>query len=389
MVQIRLNNGKTFDVTWEDSGRTVKELRQTISAKLDGISLDEAKMVHRGQVMNDEFPTSKYGITENSIIFVVVKNLKQAAPAPQPTVTEEDSDKEEPVKSASQPSNSNPFQQMPQSPFGGLPNFSSMFSGGAGGMDNMFGNMSQLMNNPEIAKLYSNPKFMNLTARLMSDPLVSGCIMSGDPLAMARPDILQRFQEIVNEEMPEFYSIMSNGMMNGGGFPSFPGMNPGMFSQLYRPGSQASSCPSCPSCPSARPTGLPSPGQNTTSKRTSKNDESDDQSDDIMDEFYKKDSTECGPCNSQGQKDAINEFIKKMIASDENKTGPSNEEKTQSSTEEPKRAEPTQEELREKYKSQLETLHSMGFFDDARALNLLNLTGGDINATVDRMLNEM
>lgn len=400
MVQIRLNNGNTCDVPWESGDRTVRELRKAISTQMGGINLDEAKMVHRGQVMNDEFPTSKYGITDNSVVFVVIKNPKPAASAPQSTVTEEDSDKEQPAKNTSQPATSDQPQQMQQSPLGGFPNFASMFSGGPGnggfgGMNNMFGNMSQLMNNPEIAKLYSNPRFMNLTTRLMTDPIVSSCIISGDPLALARPDILQRFQEIVNEEMPEFYTVMRDEIMSGG-LPGLPGLNPNMFSQLYQPTSQPSSASPMESQSTGQTSGKVSQGPSVSSKRPSGDDESDEERDDVMDEFYKKDSTEDGPFNSRGQRDAINEFIKKMIESDakrkdasSNSTGTSNEEEVKSSTEEPKRPEPTQEELKEKYKSQLETLHSMGFFDDARALNLLNLTGGDVNATVDRMLGDM
>eukprot|EP00766_Chilomastix_caulleryi_P000078 gnl/Chilomastix_caulleri/1072.p2 GENE.gnl/Chilomastix_caulleri/1072~~gnl/Chilomastix_caulleri/1072.p2 ORF type:complete len:105 (+),score=46.69 gnl/Chilomastix_caulleri/1072:167-481(+) len=52
-------------------------------------------------------------------------------------------------------------------------------------------------------------------------------------------------------------------------------------------------------------------------------------------------------------------------------------------------AEPSREELMDKYKQQIDSLHSMGFFDDERSLKLLRLTGGDVNATVDRLLTDM
>ncbi|CDH54152.1 ubiquitin-like protein [Lichtheimia corymbifera JMRC:FSU:9682] len=184
-VQIRPSNGQVFQVEFDPENTTVKQLKEIIAEKRNGVNADSLKLVYSGRILKDDDLCTTCKIDQGHTIHMVVSNARSSSPssptssATSPNInnTTTSTATTTTTTTTSSTANTTANNQTNANPlfpgFGGFPGLDGAGSndlfgrGGAGSMmDPEY--MQQMMDSPMMQSLLNNTDFVR--SIIMSNP---------------------------------------------------------------------------------------------------------------------------------------------------------------------------------------------------------------------------
>jgi len=213
---------------------TVLQLKQAIAGKLENSPVESQRLIYKGRVMKDDKTCADYSLENDHTVIVVTKNPKKKAVAPSTTNTQpaapasnsESIPSSAQARGSEQPSAANPNAANPFAAFmggnmGG--NAAPPNMGGMGDMGGMMGGMGGMMQNPEMMQqMLNNPMVQNMMQQMAQNPDMLNQMLQNNPMlqnmAQQNPQIQtmlqnpEMLQQMFNPQMIQAAMNMQNAM---------------------------------------------------------------------------------------------------------------------------------------------------------------------------------
>lgn len=311
---------------------TIADLKAAIAEKLENTPVETQRLIYKGRVMKDNETCESYGLSDGQMVIVVSKKPKvatQAAAAPAapqavPQVPPRQSNApEQPAQAQANPQ-ANPFAGFNPAMMGGMP----------GMMGGMPGGMNGMAQNPEmVAQMLQNPMVQQMMQQMAQNPEMLQQMINQNPMLRQMAQNNPQMQAMLNN--PQMLQAMMNPQMMQAAVQMQAAM------QQMQQAQQAAQAPAQPANP-AEPAAPQQPAANPFAAMFANM-----------------------PQNGAA---APNMFGMPMAQPNPQAV---QEQRTQAATQ---------------YTSQLQQLSAMGFTDADANLDALIMTGGNVQAALNRLL---
>ncbi|KAJ2779148.1 hypothetical protein H4R18_004179 [Coemansia javaensis] len=197
---------------WEveaDGEDTVLQLKEKIAAEQPDTPVGSQRLIFAGQILKDGETLAKYKIADQSTIHLVKSGPKTPAAAA-PAISDSPAPREQSTQQ--QPSAAAAAAAAAAGGFGGMPDITSLLAG-TGGMDGLaglgglggMGGMPQM--SPEaLEQMYSNPMVQQMMAQMAANPELLRTMVENNP--MLQQQVPPHMREMLSN--PEFLRIATN-----------------------------------------------------------------------------------------------------------------------------------------------------------------------------------
>jgi len=202
-ITVKSSNADKLTIDFENFQITTLNLKELISAQLQGVSAAQQRLIYKGKILQDNAMLETYGINDQDTVHLVkvgVTSIAGASSASTATATSA------PAPPAVQSNiNASPWgapAATAHSPFGSSSNAANMqnLMQQMGGMGGMGGNMQQmqqqLMNDPAMMQQLMNSPMME---NLMSNPDMIQQMMASDPNLQRMLDANPQMRHVMSD----------------------------------------------------------------------------------------------------------------------------------------------------------------------------------------------